>query len=338
VDANLEDGNTKEVRALLEDDSHLRSVVCKAAVECRSYSRQLGQGLHLFEAARSCISSSAIRLPRYELFPRVLTGELHGESPAIRDLLLSIKKMNSNSLLNLLNVVLTTLDVSGLAPDFMRLKEEIEALVPQNEGTKKSLTSEFDVASSSLRSTAVSKKIQLNQHKSRLSKQDAEYSKLVQQVYDSLRVYFSTVLYGIRDVFLHELFFYDLLSPHKDIFAPRARATVERALCRPMDYIGCECCQLQEDEGDDETMKSTHPPTSVIFQLYLEGGALINTFDLWNAFYTIIGGDDDKEKLVDEATAQALFYKSIGEMKFLGFLKQTRRRVDHLQKLAWKGL
>jgi origin recognition complex subunit 3 len=87
----------------------------------------------------------------------------------------------------------------------------------------------------------------------------------MQLVHDSLEVYFSAVLYGTKDVFLYELFFYDLLSPHKDIFAPRARATVERALCRPIDYSSCECCRLQEDEGDDQTMKSTHPPTSVIF-------------------------------------------------------------------------
>jgi len=35
---------------------------------------------------------------------------------------------------------------------------------------------------------------------------------------------------------------------------------------------------------------------------------------------------------------RALFYRSIAEMNFLGFVKQTRKRVDHLQKLAWKGL
>ena len=35
---------------------------------------------------------------------------------------------------------------------------------------------------------------------------------------------------------------------------------------------------------------------------------------------------------------RALFYRSIAEMNFLGFVKQTRKRVDHLQTLAWKGL
>jgi hypothetical protein len=73
-------------------------------------------------AARARVASPHLTA-RYELFPRVPTGELHGESPAIT---FTIKKMNSNSLLNLLKVVLTYLDVSGLAPDFTRLKEEID--------------------------------------------------------------------------------------------------------------------------------------------------------------------------------------------------------------------
>lgn len=35
---------------------------------------------------------------------------------------------------------------------------------------------------------------------------------------------------------------------------------------------------------------------------------------------------------------RALYYRSIAELKFMGFIKPTRKRVDHLQKLAWKGL
>jgi origin recognition complex subunit 3 len=257
----------------------------------------------------------------------------------IRDLLLSIKKMNSTSLLHLISAISTTI----MAPKLDAIKSEVEVLVSKTSV----LTSEFDVASSSLRSTAVSKKIQLNAHKSGLTKNDALYSQLVQRVHDIFLEYFVTTLEGVEHVFLHEVFFYDLVSPHKDVFAPRARATVERALSRPVDYLGCECCELTQEEkeaGEDGTMKGSHPPTSIVYQLYLEGGALINGFDLWSAFKSVINGEDADDdgheagKKVDEATAQALFYRSVAEMKFLGFVKQTRKRVDHLQKLAWKGL
>ena len=197
------------------------------------------------------------------------------------------------------------------------LRAELAALAAAGK-----LTSEFDVVSTTLRSTAVSKKIQANAHKSGLSKNDAVYSQLVQKVHGALHSYFDATLRPVADVFLHEVFFYDLVSPHKDVFAPRARATVERALSRPVDYLGCECCELNEDEeaaaaGEVGTMKRSHPPTSIAYQLYLEGGALINGFDLWNAFRSVLMGEDveddeqDKEEeKVGEDTAQYVIYFS----------------------------
>ncbi|KAF8242366.1 hypothetical protein K440DRAFT_590933 [Wilcoxina mikolae CBS 423.85] len=338
IESKLEDRDSKEVRALINDNSYLRSFVATSTAKCHSYAIQVGNAVEILEFSRSCLSSSSSpRTPRYELFPRVLTGELHAESPMIRELLLSIKKMNSTSLLHLISALSTTVMASKLNS----VKSEVEELASETSV----LTSEFDVTSSSLRSTAVSKKIQLNAHKSGLTKNDTLYSQLVQKVYDIFLEYFSDTLESIEYVFLHEVFFYDLVSPHKDVFAPRARATVERALSRPADYLGCKCCELTQEEkeaGEDGTMKGSHPPTCIVYQLYLEGGALINGFDLWSAFKSVINGEDADEdetrEKMDEATAQALFCRSVAEMKFLGFVKQTRKRVDHLQKLAWKGL
>lgn len=35
---------------------------------------------------------------------------------------------------------------------------------------------------------------------------------------------------------------------------------------------------------------------------------------------------------------RALFYRGLAEMRFLGFVKYTKKKADHLAKLAWKGL
>ena len=347
------------MRALINNDSYLRSFVVTSAAKCHSYALQLREAVEILEISRGCLSSaSAPRVPRFELLPRILSGGLRVESPMIRELLLTLKKLNSTSLLRLISALSSTAIASRLTP----IKSEVEALVSQTSGAK--LTSEFDFSSSSLRSTAVSKMIEIEVHKSRLTKSDSLYSQLVQSAHDVfLQYYTATLNQRVEHVFLHEVFFYDLVSPHRDVFAPRARATVERALTRPVDYLGCACCEYTQDEkeaaGEDEgTMKSSHPPTSIVYQLYLEGGALINGFDLWSAFKSVStgegagdddddGGDDDdddddddgnEKKKLDEATVQALFYRSIAEMKLMGFVKQTRKRVDHLQKLAWKGL
>jgi len=256
-----------------------------------------------------------VRIPRYELLPRVLRGDLHVESPLIRELLLSIKKMNSKSFLALLSMLSTT----AIAGDLSPFKARIETLISSTSNGGGNLTSEFDISlTSSLRSTAVSKKIQISAHKSTLSKYDTLYSQLIQEVHDLFTQYFSTKLEPIANVFLHELFFYDLPSPHKDVFAPRARAAVERALARPVDYLGCECCHRTEEakQDDEGAVMRSHPATSVVYQLYLEGGTLINTFDLWSAFKSVVTGEDadedDGEERVDEATAQYVPRNSTG--------------------------
>jgi len=35
---------------------------------------------------------------------------------------------------------------------------------------------------------------------------------------------------------------------------------------------------------------------------------------------------------------RALFYRGLAELKYLGLVKNSRKKTDHLTKLAWKGL
>jgi len=104
-------------------------------------------------------------------------------------------------------------------------------------------------------------------------------------------------------------------------------------LSQPQDYLACSCCTSAD--GEEVGIRGTQPPTSIIYQLYLESGALINIYDLWSAFYSVIAGDEED---FDVPTAQALFYKSLAEMRFLGFVKHTKKKTDHIAKLAWKGI
>ncbi|KAI5786597.1 origin recognition complex subunit 3 N-terminus-domain-containing protein [Pyronema domesticum] len=323
--------NTSEIRALLTNNAHLTAFVPALLTECHEYAKQLSSTLEVLELTRGC--TSAAKIPRYELLPRVLSGDLHVESPLVRELLLSVKKMNSNSLL----LLLSSLSSTSLGDTLSPLTSSISELVSETPV----LTSEFDVATSSLRSTAVSKKIQISAHKSGLTKNDAEYSELLKKVHEALTECFTESLRPPTEVALHEIFFYNLPAPHKDVFAPCHRGTVEGALTKPADWLGCNCCgddaDEEEDEGGEASVKASLPPTSILYQLFLEGGQLVNAFDLWMAFKGVLEGEDEEEGVEEEA-AQALFFRSVAELRWMGFLKGTKKRVDHLQKLAWKGL
>ncbi|KAK5005709.1 Origin recognition complex subunit 3, partial [Cryomyces antarcticus] len=68
--------------------------------------------------------------------------------------------------------------------------------------------------------------------------------------------------------------------------------------------------------------------------LYLESGSLINVSDLWSAFNAILNDDGDG----DEAQMMALFQRSLAELKYMGFIKSSRKKADHVAKVTWKGL
>lgn len=78
---------------------------------------------------------------------------------------------------------------------------------------------------------------------------------------------------------------------------------------------------------------ATQPPTALLYQLYLESGPLINVFDLWSAFLAVAGDQHN-----DEQMTMALFFQGLAEMKQMGYIKTSRKKADHLTKLAWKGL
>lgn len=339
VESKLDDKQFDEVRALLDDKEYMCNLVGTAAKECRAYTASIGEALRLIEIIRAHQQHST-SVPCHELYAKFIAGELDAQSPMVRELLLALKKANSTSLLGILEAVAdASLPTVGaqVGPPL----EEIKQLVAESvtaEG-KDYLTSEFNTVSSTtqaLRSTAVSKKIQLEKHTRSLTKADAAYSKIVQAVYDKTQAYLATTLTPLDDVFLHEVYFYDLLSPHRDVFAARSRPTIERALTHPIDYLACECCNIDDETDGHDPVTGTMPSTSIVYKLSLESGLLINCYDLWSAYWSVVSEEGEKD--ISKETAQAMFYRSVAEMRWLGLVKGTKKRVDHIQKVAWKGL
>ena len=74
-------------------------------------------------------------------------------------------------------------------------------------------------------------------------------------------------------------------------------------------------------------------------------GRLINLYDWLQAFMSYIdpsvcedqGGKkkkSEKKKKLEEQL-QARFIRGISELQFLGFIKGTRRKTDHVSRLTW---
>ncbi|ETI25817.1 hypothetical protein G647_02593 [Cladophialophora carrionii CBS 160.54] len=168
--------------------------------------------------------------------------------------------------------------------------------------------------------------------------------------------------------FLAEAYTMAHRSPLSQIVHPRPRHCIERALARPADYLGCSCCAGGGSADAATTTTATLPPTSVLVQMLNEAGAVINVRDLWDAFRDTLSStrhgdesrsveDEDEEeeeededgtgagagagaKARTERQVLALFYRALAELRYLGLIKQSRRKpgVECIQKTVWMGL
>ncbi|KAK8236232.1 origin recognition complex subunit [Phyllosticta capitalensis] len=320
----LEQRHADVVRALLESDETLFDWTKEYANAARIRMGDIVDTIDILQKLRTCIPRLP-RIPLSTLYVRAASGTLL-DSPLLRDFLLSVKKAPSDVLARLLAV----LHKADAGVDVVsRLMESLDKLVSAQ--PNQPLRSAHDhSATTTLRTTVVAQKVSLAKSASSMSNGDAEYSQIVDELHGRLDGFFREMLLKPQDLFLHEVVVYDLKSPHRDVFMPRPRYVVERALSRPWDYLSCVCC-----EGSKEgALSPTQPPVAILYQLYLESGNLINVHDLWLAFNAIIGQESDN----DAETIMALFQRSLAELRYLGFIKASRKKTDHVAKLAWKGL
>ena len=337
-----------KAKQLLEDNHTLQEVTHQLLRDGSNSVKHIVLTMEIFNIIQSSLASKA-RIPWSNLYLKGIAGDL-GDSSILRELLLSVRKLPSDTMIEMLKNAspFTILDLDGIKLDLYALTR-----AASNGGAP--LRSEYDVHHETLRTTVIAQKVHLSKHKATLSKQDADYSRIVDRIDSTLKDFFARYLINPKTLPLHEIFLFDLKSPSREVFAPMPRQAVERALGAPHDYLDCECC-----DGLMNGLVPSQPTTAILYQLYLESGAIINITDLWSAFNAILGpedGDDDEGReqetlyvslgpsfyrasctLYANSCLRALFYRGMAELKYLGMIKNSRKKTDHLTKNLWKGL
>lgn len=287
----LDEGHYDTVERLLEDDEVLWDAVAGNVPKNRSALAGICNAVKTLRVLQSFLSTKTAATFS-ELYIKAISGKLL-DSTALRETLLSIKKMPSDVMLLMIQAL------SNVHPKFSDLLRNLEELVNSQVDETAPLRSEHDVRHTTLRTTVVAHKVELSKQASALSKQDREYSEIVNRVDGALREYFNQSLVNPKDLFLHEVLIYDAKAPYRDAFTPKPRFAVERALSSPHDYLACNCCESVENG-----LSSSQPAMAVLYQLYLESGSLVNTADLWSAFQTIMTAENAENE--DEEQARVL--------------------------------
>uniref|UniRef100_A0A069DVU5 Origin recognition complex subunit 3 n=1 Tax=Panstrongylus megistus TaxID=65343 RepID=A0A069DVU5_9HEMI len=113
---------------------------------------------------------------------------------------------------------------------------------------------------------------------------------------------------------------------------PRIRAPIHVALNNPHHYLQCDCCKM---ESEDQILP-TMPDICIAYKLHLESSCLINMYDWLQSFNLIVNPKGTQGVEVDQKI-QARFTQAVAELEFLGFIKSSKRKTDHMEKLTWGG-
>lgn len=130
---------------------------------------------------------------------------------------------------------------------------------------------------------------------------------------------------------MYELVFFDDVAAVKSRIVGSPRQAVLRGLRDPHFYLDCDCCKLS-DLGD---ILPTLPDVSIIYKLHLESGKLINMFDWLQSFLMIVNPSIADEQTEVDPKLQARFTRAVAELQFLGFIKSSNRKTDHVTRLTW---
>lgn len=282
----------EQLRTLLDDDNVLGDFVVREIQTCKEALQAILDAIDVLFRIQSSVTLKS-KAPWSEIYIQAMCAELAG-SAAFEEIMLSVKKLPSDTMKTLVN----GLEEMGLPFKLVETMTELGQLTDHREDPEVPLRSAYDVHHETLRTTVVAQKVSLSKNTSTLSAQDSAYTKIVDRIYTILRDYLETSLINPQDLFLNEILIFDSKSPHREVFTPKPRYAIERALGSPHDYLGCDCCG-----GSEGGLSATQPATAILYQLYLESGAVINTADLWSAFWTIVGGDGVEDEEAEQQRA-----------------------------------
>jgi origin recognition complex subunit 3 len=345
VEGAVEARQLHHAESLLENDEYLVNHIMDQRQERQNYVTGLLRSLHLITAT-GLVSTAFTDL--------YISALANGIDLSVEDdsLIESVRRLGPEEIVSLIRNLLKAVnggspdldlpgwesDAEDLVVNLTEIQDEVEALIGHSKDSsrKTALKSKYSAQSKVLRTTVVAQKVQLSHDTATLSETDKAFTKAIDSLTDLLKEHISSV--PIESLPVHEAWVYDAKSPYRDVFIPRPGITVERALSRPHDYLGCACCAAANG-GVAPTM----PATAILYHMYQETGALVNVADLWSAYFALVGQPDDSgdgeveggSGGMDERTALVHFYRALAELRTMGLVKPSKKKADHIAKLKW---
>eukprot|EP00118_Oscarella_pearsei_P020371 m.220549 g.220549 ORF g.220549 m.220549 type:complete len:735 (+) comp39945_c0_seq17:20-2224(+) len=168
--------------------------------------------------------------------------------------------------------------------------------------------------------------------------------------------WFSSSLRCLSCLSLHEAFCYKSKAFVQRI-NPSIRSALHLALSQPESHFGKQVSGGKTSAENALVIDSSlSPDICIAYKLYLECGKLINLYDWLQAFASVVEPHDRtmgstgvrkrgrprKRKLGESSTeadketlTHSRFIRAVAELQFMGFIKPTKRKTDHVQRMTW---
>jgi len=301
------------------------------------------------------------RMSSTEFFPRHTLGKFYHSvytlamqesiyaSADYRDLFKFMNFMEKTALERQLQTMISCLNKSPLpmaqeasatAKQFVKEINAIDVASPAQSRKDDTLKSPPTTPSSGQK-----KKLDRFQLKESLLAQAREAKASKQSPYDRLRArvtdfYHQTFKKALaspigQQLVLQELFIFNDSQTVTTRLQGTPRTALQKALQAPHFYIEDDNVRI-EDLGE---IPSSLPDLAITYKLHLECGRYINLVDWFQCWLSIVEKRDCEE---DEASPvdprlHARFNRSVSELQFLGFIRPSKRKTDHVERLTWNS-
>jgi origin recognition complex subunit 3 len=340
-----EQQDAKERRLLLLDDEHTIDVVSEKLEDMNSYHH------HFFPALR-CLASLVSKLPGYPMGKKCRDVYEHCLKTSVKELDLYHQALKMATFLakdELVPVLEECVELlsfaieqqNAICGDFEEYVQDLKSALLNFKELSKQNASITSAAKSSDASpkvvSSVTSRFELQEKLKNAvykRKKESPFEKTRESAITTLDKMFQKYLSCPAEQTLHEIFYYDQAETVKQRLSGCPRVAIQTALNNPRYYLNCTCCEIEAGSIQD-----TLPDISVAFMLHLECGRLINLYDWLQAFTTVTEPPAKKAtrkaKNDEQQALQARFIQAVSELQFLGFIKATKRKTDHVARLTW---
>ncbi|XP_054469705.1 origin recognition complex subunit 3 isoform X2 [Anoplopoma fimbria] len=177
----------------------------------------------------------------------------------------------------------------------------------------------------------------LEMNESRRSKKLSPFEALRNEALDFIDSLVKSHLSPPESQTLYEVYYYTSSATVRRHLNATPRTSIQAALNSPYYYL-----QNDRLKTEDGVVSNAAPDICIVYKLHLECGRLINLYDWLEAYAIVVsaaeGNEPDSENFgkVDDVK-HARFIRAVSELEFLGFIKSTKQKTDHVARLTWGG-